>query len=79
MEYNVENGVYVKQVAGLIEDAMEGDHMLTKDDKLYEILHKGEDWSKLSEAGFKDMFKNLSIELNKAFTKLNAGLLKTKI
>ena len=73
LEYNVENGVYVKQVAGLIEDAMEGDHMLTKDDKLYEILHKGEDWSKLSEAGFKDMFKNLSIELNNAFTKLNAG------
>lgn len=72
LEYNVENGVYVKQVAGLIEDAMEGDHMLTKDDKLYEILHKGEDWSKLSEAGFQDMFKNLTIELNKAFSKLNA-------
>ena len=72
LEYNVENGVYVKQVAGLIESAMEGDHMLTKDDKLYEILHKGEDWSKLSEAGFQEMFKNLSIELNQAFTKLKA-------
>ena len=72
LEYNVENGVYVKQVAGLIESAMEGDHMLTKDDKLYEILHKGEDWSKLSEAGFQEMFKNLAIELNKAFSKLNA-------
>ena len=73
LEYNVENGVYVKQVAGLIESAMEGDHMLTKDDKLYEILHKGEDWSKLSEAGFQEMFKNLSIELDKAFTKLRFG------
>ena len=72
LEYNVENGVYVKQVAGLIESAMEGDHMLTKDDKLYEILHKGEDWSKLSEAGFQEMFRNLGIELNKAFSKLKA-------
>ena len=46
--------------------------MMTMSHVVYKILHKGEDWSKLSEAGFQDMFKNLTIELNKAFSKLNA-------
>ena len=71
IEYNVETGVYAKQVAGLIESAMEGDHMLTKDDELYDILNDGENWRSLSEQGFKAMFEELATQISEAYAAMN--------
>lgn len=71
IEYNVETGVYAKQVAGLIESAMEGDHMLTKDDELYDILNDGENWRALSVEGFEAMFEELAAQISESYAAMN--------
>lgn len=72
IEYNVETGVYAKQVAGLIESAMEGDHMLTEDDELYDILNDGENWRALSVEGFKAMFEELAAQISDAYAAMTS-------
>ena len=68
LEYNVENGVYNKQVAGLLEKAME-DGVLTEDEELYGILSEGEGWpSKTSEA-----LDKILIELENQINTANAA------
>ena len=71
LDYNVEAGVYAKQVAGLIESAMEGDHMLTKDDELYNILNDGENWRALSVEGFEAMFEELATQISESYAAMN--------
>ena len=73
LEYNVENGIYTKQVKELIESAMKNDHMLTEDDELYKILNDGENWRALSPQGLEDMLRKLNEEFNKSYTALNGN------
>ena len=73
LEYNVENGVYAKQVAGLIESAMEGDHMLTKDDELYGILERGEVWGSMTPQRFEQMMEELTKQLADSFYALKSS------
>lgn len=48
IDWNVKNGIYVSQVAALLEAAFRDDHFLTEDDALWQILYDGEGWGSKS-------------------------------
>lgn len=67
IDWNVKNGVYVAQVAGLLEAAFRDDHFLTQDDALYQILYDGEGWGSKSVTALGKIIEEINALAQAAF------------
>ena len=73
LNWNKENGVYVKQAEQLLRAAFEDDNFLTSDDELYSILYNGEGWGSFSYAKLDEILKEMSTLSYNANTALQSG------